>query len=493
MTIAVLIVFAISLIICCVIVYILGLFWFSDTRNRQLTGFFPLGIEIFIWTLLNAITMVSDQVYFPVIYSARMVMVCIIPYGVTWFILNFAGSPLAKTAFMRILLLVLPVADSLAMLTNPLHHMYFTDYNFPMPGRALFFWAHLVVGFLIVIFVFFVLIHFIYKNSKKNPFLMLTGIGLFIPYIINMLYSFHLFPFEHDITPIGFFITFLLFVVVMYQSGIFNIKTTLLSSTMDSIDDIIILFNDKFTIIDANHNAINLFRHFSLIPGQTKADALFDHMKNSHVMASKPDDLIDSLRDGRDTEGEYSVLSHDSNDVQTYTISLKNVYTQSRRTKTGYILAMINVSAYRKMINEIKEQNIKFIELKEKAEAANQAKTDFLANMSHEIRTPMNAILGMTTIGSAAKDIERKDYSFRKIKDASTHLLGIINDILDMSKIEANKFELSPVDFYFEKMLQRVTNVIAFRVDEKRQHFTVHMDKNIPPAFSGDEQRLAQV
>ena len=127
------------------------------------------------------------------------------------------------------------------------------------------------------------------------------------------------------------------------------------------------------------------------------------------------------------------------------------------------------------------------------AEAANQAKSVFLANMSHEIRTPMNAIIGMTGIGKSAANNEKKDYCFTKIDDASKHLLGVINDILDMSKIEANKFELSPEEFNFERMLQRVVNVINFRVDEKNQKFTVHIDDNIPRILIGDDQRLAQV
>ena len=129
----------------------------------------------------------------------------------------------------------------------------------------------------------------------------------------------------------------------------------------------------------------------------------------------------------------------------------------------------------------------------EAAQAANQAKSTFLANMSHEIRTPMNAITGMITIGKSATDIERKDYCFRKIEDASHHLLGVINDILDMSKIEANKFELSLEVFNFEKMLQRVVNVTKFRMDEKQQKFTVHIDRSIPDFIISDDQRLAQV
>ncbi|MDR0423987.1 MAG: response regulator [Clostridiales Family XIII bacterium] len=130
---------------------------------------------------------------------------------------------------------------------------------------------------------------------------------------------------------------------------------------------------------------------------------------------------------------------------------------------------------------------------KERAEQASRAKSDFLSNMSHEMRTPMNAIIGMTAIGKTAQALEKKDYCFKKIGDASTHLLGVINDILDMSKIEANKFELSPTDFVFEKMLQKVTDVINFRVEEKHQTFTVYIDKDIPRAIHGDDQRLSQV
>ncbi|MCL1814536.1 MAG: response regulator [Treponema sp.] len=127
------------------------------------------------------------------------------------------------------------------------------------------------------------------------------------------------------------------------------------------------------------------------------------------------------------------------------------------------------------------------------AEQANKAKSAFLANMSHEIRTPMNAIIGMTSIGMSTADTDRKNYCFNRIDDASKHLLGIINDILDMSKIEAGKLELSPAEFNFEKMLQRVVNVNNVRISEKNQKFTVHIDKAIPKTLFGDEQRLAQV
>jgi len=136
---------------------------------------------------------------------------------------------------------------------------------------------------------------------------------------------------------------------------------------------------------------------------------------------------------------------------------------------------------------------IKLKEALNKAMEASKAKSEFLSNMSHEMRTPLNAITGMTTIGKNAKNMERKDYALDKIEDASTHLLGVINDVLDMSKIEANMLELSPVEFNFEKLLQKTVAVVNFRMDEKRQKLAVHIDREIPQTLVADDQRLAQV
>jgi len=140
-----------------------------------------------------------------------------------------------------------------------------------------------------------------------------------------------------------------------------------------------------------------------------------------------------------------------------------------------------------------KFQILLFKREKEKTEAASRAKGEFLANMSHEIRTPMNAIIGMTSIAESSDNIERKDYAIGKIRDASIHLLGIINDILDMSKIEAERLQLSPVAFDFEEMLKRVVNIVNYQIVLKHQSFSVFIDKHIPDILVCDDQRLAQV
>ena len=127
------------------------------------------------------------------------------------------------------------------------------------------------------------------------------------------------------------------------------------------------------------------------------------------------------------------------------------------------------------------------------AENANRAKSHFLSTMSHEMRTPINAVIGMTAIGKNADNIERKDYAFDKIDNASKHLLGVINDVLDMTKIEADKLELSSIEYDFEQMIQKVLTVINFRIEENEQNFSFIMDDRVPKFVVGDDQHLAQV
>ena len=105
----------------------------------------------------------------------------------------------------------------------------------------------------------------------------------------------------------------------------------------------------------------------------------------------------------------------------------------------------------------------------------------------------MNAIIGMTGIARGSNDLVKKEYCLEKIDGASKHLLGVINDILDMSKIEANKFEISSNDIDFEKMIENVVDVIHFRAGERDQNLIINIDEDIPKRIVGDETRLTQV
>jgi len=160
---------------------------------------------------------------------------------------------------------------------------------------------------------------------------------------------------------------------------------------------------------------------------------------------------------------------------------------------TGIFIGLTELLFIFILIHRNLNEKKKLKQLVGNAEAALAVKTEFLSNMSHEIRTPMNAIIGMTSLGLSAVSAERKNHNFRKIKEASRHLLGIVNDILDISSIKDGALALSPAEFSFEKMLRGVVNINKFRIDEKRQKMTVYADHLIPGRLLGDEQRLAQL
>ena len=133
------------------------------------------------------------------------------------------------------------------------------------------------------------------------------------------------------------------------------------------------------------------------------------------------------------------------------------------------------------------------IAAKENALESTKAKSRFLANVSHEIRTPMNAIIGMSEIARKSTDISRIQDCLDKITSASRHLLGLINDVLDMSKIEAKKLFLINEPFVFRVMIQNVYNMNADKAKEKSQQLFVDVDERIPESIIGDELRLSQV
>ena len=251
----------------------------------------------------------------------------------------------------------------------------------------------------------------------------------------------------------------------------FGILADSFNEMADSIADSV---NEPLSIVDMNHRIIYMNDFALNIIGKTLKDVSgtsYDEI-SIYPMGSKycP---ITALDEDREAE----VLFNEENGY--YYKGIANYLVDRKGCKIGYIIVTNDVT-------EIETA-------RQKAEQANRAKSNFLSNMSHEMRTPMNAIIGMTSIGVTAPNIEKKDYALKKIQDASKHLLGVINDILDMSKIEANKFILSITEFVFEKMLQRVVDVINFRVEERHQNLSVHIDPAIPQTLIGDDQRLAQV
>jgi len=465
-------VFLISVVLFAGLIYITCDIWFRNKRTATVKLFFTLGLLHAFWALFNGIGILLEQELYETIYPIYFSIACFLPTVFFWYILYFTESKLAGKRWLTCILAIYPLLDFLLLLTNPLHGRLITGYDGLRPLGGDLFPLHAILGYTPLLAAIVFLSVYIARNVKKIPSLIYVGSGVLLMTVLNILYTFDILDLGFDITPLSFVLMFSAFalysVQLMHTQRISEIERQ--AHWYMAILDATPL---PITVTDANMNWTFVNKAVEDFLGMKRETMMGKPCSNwnAHI-CNTPDCGIECARRGL----HHTFFTHNDSSYQVDVEILKDMEGET----AGYIEVVQDIT----MIESMARQD---------AEAESQAKSAFLATMSHEIRTPINAIIGMTRIGKDAQAIERKDYALDKIDDASTHLLGVINDILDMSKIEANKLELSLTDFSFSKMLERVLNIAGFRIEEKNQELKVNIDSNIPDKLYGDNQRLVQV
>ncbi|MDR0951908.1 MAG: response regulator [Oscillospiraceae bacterium] len=253
------------------------------------------------------------------------------------------------------------------------------------------------------------------------------------------------------------------------------------ASMLYSTPYITVLFDDNLKLVDCNQAALDFlnfedqYSFLESFENDNLADTIFEANEEDGAPRRTFRERLEHVAEVGDVRTEMVCIDH--NGVR----HIMSVYVRRIPFRDSFAIAgyFIDITDLRRAFEQARE--------------AEKSKGNFLSRMSHEIRTPINAVIGMTAIGSASDEIERKDYAFGKIKEASEHLLGIINDVLDISKIEAGRLELESEVFNFEKMLHKTADIMRFLIENHKQRFFVYIDPNIPNRVKGDSQRLAQV
>jgi len=159
-----------------------------------------------------------------------------------------------------------------------------------------------------------------------------------------------------------------------------------------------------------------------------------------------------------------------------------------------FILFIRSRNEEKRLEDLVKERTAELEIAVKAAESASESKSLFLANMSHEMRTPLNAIIGLSELELGAASLEGNSFSnIEKIYSAGMSLLGIINDILDISKIEAGNFTLVPIVYDVSSMINDTVNLNIVRIGSKPVQFRLHIDDSMPSKLEGDELRIKQI
>ena len=269
-----------------------------------------------------------------------------------------------------------------------------------------------------------------------------------------------------------------------------------------NIDAYEALARGEVDLVMATRNQLLSILNYLELPGY-KANIIFNHPSDSHFGFNANEELLCSII----SKAQKNINTDEiCNRWERMVFDYRRKMAQEQRPwligSSVLLLCVLFlvVTMFRqkqhegRRLKKLVSERTRELEIASKAAlAASRTKSEFLANMSHEIRTPINAVTGMTMIARASNDLNRIYDCLDKIGLASRQLLGLINDILDMSKIESRKFELNHEPFDLHAMADNVKNIISIKTQEKKQNFTVNMADDLPEVVIGDDMRLSQI
>lgn len=268
----------------------------------------------------------------------------------------------------------------------------------------------------------------------------------------------------YDFTPATMGIVLASVVILVWSRRNYDFVHLAAETAIAHMGDGVISLDDQQRIISYNQAAAGIF--------------------NELYKSSKGDPIADIKDFPLDILGETHKYEFSMED-RYYESHIRRIPDKHGNTQ-GYVVLVLDMTDMRNYIEEIKR-------VREQAEKANAAKSEFLANMSHEIRTPMNAVIGLSDL-ILEESLGRKVYSYAcDIKSASQNLLGIINDILDLSKVEAGKMELVPSDYYIKSVVGDIIGMMDIVASQRGLLMKHECEGSIPCRYHGDVGRIKQI
>lgn len=284
-----------------------------------------------------------------------------------------------------------------------------------------------------------------------------------LPLIVLIAYVFK-FVKVFDFTPVTLTVSMSMVVIVVWSRRNYDFRHLAAEKVLESMGDGVIALDDHDRLVSYNRAAANIF---------------------AHLPAHRLGENIRVVEDFREEMLNEDIPHSFSLNGQHYESHSKHIIDENGKIQ-GSVILILDMTDIKAYINEIKR-------VRRQAEKASIAKSEFLANMSHEIRTPMNAIIGLNDIiMEECGDTEIYAYA-NDVKSAAKNLLTIINDILDLSKVEAGKMELVNVNYYIKSMADEVIGMMDMAASQRGLILKYECDETIPCRYRGDDGRIKQI
>ncbi len=267
-----------------------------------------------------------------------------------------------------------------------------------------------------------------------------------------------------DLTPLTLALAMAMVVIVVWSRRNYDFRHLAAEKVLESLGDGVIALDDHDRLVSYNRAAAGIF---TCLPAHKLGE-------NIRVLEDFREEMLNE-----DVPHSFSING------QHYESHSKQIVGENGR-RQGCVILILDMTDIKAYINEIKR-------VRQQAEKASIAKSEFLANMSHDIRTPMNAIIGLNDIIMEECGDPQIYTHAKDVQSAAKNLLAIINDILDLSKVEAGKMELVYTDYHLKTVVGEVVGMMDMAASKRGLIMKYECDSSLPCRYSGDEGRIKQI
>lgn len=477
--------YVLPLLITAIIAVVLAIYSWRKRPAPGATPFFIMMLAVAEWTFGYALELSSADLPSIVLWAKIEYLGIVIgPVAALVLALEYTGHENWLTLRGRILLMVVPVTTVILVWTNEAHGLIWSAVRVDTSSSValldveygVWFIMHTAYSYLVMIFgILLVVLAFIRSPRPyrgQAAVLVLSGIA---PLSGNAVYLLKLNPFPHlDLTPFAFTVAGLLWAWGLFHFQLLDIVPVARDAVIESMSDAVLVLDAHNRIVDLNPAAaVLLNRPVAEVIGQSALT----------ILANRPD-LIERYRDITEVQAEISGIDDPH---QVFDLRISPIHDRHARL-TGRLIVLRDIS-------DRKQIEAALYQAKEQAEIASKSKSTFLANMSHELRTPLTSIIGYSDLLKVLAESRGYDEivpDLERIGSAGAHLLALISDILDLSKIEAGKLEMFLEKFNLPAVVGYVATTVRPMVQQNHNTLTVDCPEEIGSMYA-DLTRVRQV